>query len=300
MRGASGHFRVVHPSKCGDTLQRLASGLDSVAALYETYERSMTTPSIGQNVTSEENTGASWLDDVLETTTSGIDWLLERLSENCGAFAILSMLFDFSEGELVEGVTSKTRIGSSFFGAFADTAADADWFEDFMGLNQSGIHDLSEAYDRFLDDVGLGDAPRTGAGTAAAVCRWAGYALTFLQSGVDNYEEFDGDMSNARFWGETVIEGVVDVGVGIGVGILAAAVLPATWPAVVVGAVGSVAVWGIDAIFEYCTNGESDLSDAVANVICDGVSAVVDTVQDIGRSIVDGANAFCDWVGSWW
>lgn len=302
---------ITHLQNCADAVSRqsddfgrLSDGINAVALLYDTYERRLLEPSSGtvgnsSSAGDTENASGSWLSELGFWTGEIADALLQILGGNSVVFGLLSALFDFGEGEHWNGL-------QSIFGGLAnvfDTIGEAvggegtvDWFADVFGFNASNIDDFGDAWSHWLDDMGLGSNPGNG---ASVVCRWAGYALSFVIEGFDNYGEYGGDMG-ARFWSETILEGAVDVGVGVGVGLLAAALLPASWPAIAVGAVGGLVVWGVDSVCEWLTGG--DFSDLIVDPILDTaevvIDGVVDVAQNVGRTIADGAEAVCNWFGS--
>ena len=305
-------WAAIHQS---NDLGRLAGGLGDVAELYEKYERNLTEPKTQDHSGTggtwaegvEESGGSSWWDSILGGLSVFGSGVWDTLGGAAGPFGVLNALFDFGMGKPAEGLKDLTEGASNIlFGVqhALTNGADsfANWASSLLGFNQSGINGWGDALDDWLGKMDFGKQTST-VGKVGTVCQWAGYALSFLVSGVENYAEFDGDMTNARFWGETVLEGVVDVGLGIGAGIAAAALLPATWPAIAVGAVGVGVVWVGNQVCEWITGGR-DIGEVVADAVCDTVDAVVDGAKQVGRAISDGAKAawdgVCDWVGGWW
>ena len=286
----------------GNDLGKLSDGLTAIATLYDTFERRLSEPSTGENGNTSgtgtvEDASGSWLSGLGFIAGEVTDALLQILGGDNGVFGLLSALFDFGEGEHLNGLQSMFGgLGNIIdsIGTIAGSNGTVNWFDELFGLNASGIDDFGDAWASWLDDMGLGGSSN-GASVGAAACRWIGYGLSFVIEGVDNYQDYGGDMG-VGFWTETILEGTIDVGLGIGAGVVAAALLPATWPAVVVGAAGGLAVWGLDALCEWATG--EDFSDLVLDVGEQLVDGVVDTARNVGRTIADGAEAVCNWFGS--
>ena len=111
------------------------------------------------------------------------------------------------------------------------------------------------------------------------------------------HQEFDGDMINLRFWGETLIQTGVDIGLSGVATVGAAALLSGTAPAVAVFAVGAAAVWAGNTVCEWIT-GES-IAENVADVVCDGIKAAVDVVGDAADAVGAAWSGIYDRDGSW-
>ena len=137
----------------------------------------------------------------------------------------------------------------------------------------------------------------TGAGKVATICKWAGYALTFVSEGIDNYKE---NGLSWRFAGETVIEGGTYVGLSILAGVAAAAALPATAPVILVGAAAAGVVWLGDTVVEYLSG--QDIGEWVSDLIYgDGKVAEVrewvgDRIEDAGEWIGDRMEDAGEWI----
>ena len=103
----------------------------------------------------------------------------------------------------------------------------------------------------FIDNVGIeiGKVSPVSAGASA---------LASLFENIDEYQE--GGMSKTRFFEETVMETIIDIGKGVlvtaGVSTICAAVALAfgfTVPALAVGVISALAIWGIDLLCQYFT-----------------------------------------------
>lgn len=288
-----------------DDLGRLARGLDDIARLYDETENNLADPKT-QAQTREHGGGGTEIPEqsVWDDIWGGFKDIWGVVGEGAGPLAVLHGLFGWGDDWADDGSSIFGGIANMIFAGIevADDAGPAEWAKALFGLNPSStpINTWDDAVDDWLGKVTWADDIGHNAGV---VCQWIGYGLSFISSGIDNYSEFDGDMANARFWGETVLEGVVDVGLGIGAGIAAAALLPTTWPAVVIGAAGAGVVWVANNVCEWITGGD-DIGEVVANAVCDGVEATVEFVQDVGEAVADGVEAawdgVCDWVDSWW
>ena len=273
---------VVHHSQ---NIASLANGLTDIADLYERYERALSEPTtapqaeIGDSLAPGNGVSGApdWLRDILDVVGEGspIFGLGAAIADMTGGTAA-----DVSEG--IGGLFDV--IGESLDAVFAsDGSVKADWVSQLFGFGKTDIDSLSDSVDDFLDDFNFGQQSST-AGKASVICQWAGTVMTFITSGFENYEEHGG--FNAAFWGETVLEGAVDVGVSAGVGILVAAALPATAPAIVAGIITGGVVLAANAACEAIF--DRDIAECVS-----------DAVGAVGNAVVSGVNAVCDWIGGW-
>ena len=304
-------WAVEHQS--GD-LSSLARSLDEIAGLYNTYETRLTDPRTeaqpqpqgsaeggSSSGGTDEGNFPDWFKTVLE--------LMGVAGEECGPLLTLVGLLGLFDGT-AEGYADGSKnifagLSNIFYEGFtfaSDGAIQVKWADMFgFGPNGIGKFDWDAAFDDWLMKNKFG-GKNTWTQNVGVACKWASYALSFVASGVQNYDEFDGDMGNARFWGETLIQGGVDIGLGALAGIAAAALLPATWPAIAVGAVGAGVVWAANGVCEWIT-GES-IGEHVADFLCDGTEAIADFAQNVGDAVADGVetawNNVCDWVDGWW
>ena len=291
-------------NQSGD-LRNLANGLNDIAELYGACEKNLTDPKTQeqaeQNNTQdpEYNFWQEWKDIFAD--------LLGVAGEEAGPFLILAGLFDIFGGtgeDISDGAKNILSGISHFLNSGLEFVAGGEiqvkWM-DMFGLTETGIADWSAAADDFWNKNLLNSSSSV-TENAAVVCKWASYALSFIASGFQNYDEFEGDMSNLRFWGETAIQGAVDIGLGALAGVVAAALLPATWPAIAVGAIGAGVVWVANEVCEWITG--ENIGEHVADFLCDGVEWISSVGQDVCESISDGVetawNGVCDWVDSWW
>lgn len=132
------------------------------------------------------------------------------------------------------------------------------------------------------------------------VTKWAGDILTFVKNGYENYKEFSS--MTGRAWGETIVEGIVDIGTvalaeagvaaawSAGAAALAAAGIisaPVSAPAVVIGAAGVGVTWAANGLCKWATGkfgGESkDLGEVVADTI-------FDVSEWVGKNVLQKSN----------
>lgn len=116
--------------------------------------------------------------------------------------------------------------------------------------------------------------------------KWAGVALSAIGNAFGNYDEFNGDLSNARFWEETVMETAVDIGIGALATAGATVVLGASAPAVAVGVAAVGVVWLADCGVKWLTKTVSGEERGLTEVISD--------------TILDKGEAVADWASGWW
>lgn len=287
-----------------DNLSDLANAMDAIAQIYERCEKNLMDPKTqaqadAQAAAEAERVRQSWLDDAAEGAWNFSGWAIGLLGEGCPAMRIVSMLFNFADGD-GEGVAKGFQDLLNGFGEVVGAVGDvnnggvsANWVDNLFGLNTRNANGWGNAWDDFLDSMNLSNKTTT-AGKISSACKWAGYAMSFVVSGVENYEEFGGDMG-ARFWGETVTEGIVDIGLGIAAGVAAAAILPASAPAIVVGAAAAGVVWLADEVL--------NVDEIAADFVCDVAEGAVEVVQNVGETIADGVesawNSARDWVSGW-
>lgn len=301
-------WAVEHQS--GD-LSSLARSLDEIAGLYNTYETRLTDPRTeaqpqpqgsaeggSSSGGTDEGNFPDWFKTVLE--------LMGVAGEECGPLLTLVGLLGLFDGTGEGAASGLKNIFSGISNIFSEGIALADdgavqikWTELFgLGDHKLEGDGWSKVWKKFLDKHRIG-GDNNWTQNAGAVCKWASYALAFVSSGIDNYEEYQrGQIDGGRFVGETIIEGVADIGLGALAGIVAGALLPATWPAIAVGAIGAIAYWGIDALVDKFTG------QRIVEYASDIVYGVADVAVNVGSAVADGVetawNNVCDWVDGWW
>ena len=304
-------WAAVHQS---DNLGKLAQGLEEIAQLYETTEKNLSTPKTGAQNGSGGTGEVTDDHNLWEHIFGEFTWkdLVSWIGRKCVPFSIWSAINSFSNGD-AKGVIGglKNLLYAVGNGTKAIFNSDSTWpvkLRDFMGFKPNGIGGIGESWQKFLDDMNLGKQTTT-AGKVGTLCKWAGYALTFVSEGIDNYKE---NGMSWRFVGETAIEGATYVGLSIGAGVLAAAALPVSAPAILVGAAAAGVVWLGDTVVEHFTG--QDIGEWVSDLIYgDGKVAEVrewvgdraqeigESVREFGENVAEGignaADSFCIWVG---
>ena len=162
----------------------------------------------------------------------------------------------------------------------------ADWFKHLFGLNVPT--QPATFWDTFQKK--LGDFSTTGKGISTVV----NWGTSFIDRMIKNYTEFSGDWGNGRMWAETISETLLKVGEGALIGAAVAAVCPATWVPLAVGAatvgVTFLVDLGLDSLTSWITNGQkTDWIDAVSDVVLDAGKWVHDNVGPAIKKGIDYA-----------
>jgi len=141
----------------------------------------------------------------------------------------------------------------------------------------------------------------TGAAKAAnnigAIAKWGGVALTGIERFIDNTKEFNGDFGNWRLYAETIGETAVSVGVSVLAAAGVGAILGASAPALLVGALGAGVValgnWASESIFGV------SITEGVSDFVINTATEVVDSAKAIGKAIGDGFSNAGKAIASW-
>lgn len=291
-------WAVAHQS---DDMGRLARGLEQLAELYDTCEQELKNPKTqaekDKEVAAEKENEEKWWDKWLPDLSDIVKWL----GSKCVPLGFIYGLDKFFEGPSghISGVKSLiSAIGNGTKAIFG--SGKASWLEKgskFFGFYKQDVGGLSDSYSKWLKGMKIGKNA-TVAENVAAGCKWAGYALSFVGEFFDNKDEYEaGGMSTGRFAAETVIEGAVDVGLSIGAGILVAAALPASAPAIVVGAVGAGVVWLADTVVENLSG--QDIDEWVSDIVIDGGKAITGAAKDLGKAVGKGVRNGAKAIGKW-
>lgn len=296
-------------SNQSDDMGKLARGLDELAQLYDTYENNLKEPKT-QAEADEQGIGKEE-----ESKSPFPDWkeVIKWLSKKSVPFSLIATWNGFGKGGwggFVDGTKNLLyAIGNTASSLFGKGTGSENLLK-FLGLNKNGVGGLGESWNKWLSGMKIGENA-TLAEKTAVVCKWAGYAMSFVGEAVDNAEEFgDNFYKDGRFWGETVIEGATDVALGIGAGILVAAALPASAPAIVVGAAGAAVVWAGNALVEGLTGQDIDewvsdlvygdgkvaeVKEWVGDKLDDAGEALKDIGSDIAGGVKSAGKAVCKW-----
>lgn len=282
---------------CGNqssNLRNLYRGLESVTELYRDCEEGLTEPKDAETAKREE--AKDWWKD-LGKDALGIFGKLN------GPFGIATGVAGLLTGDYLGGAKSITSGIGTILGGIAKVQSGKSttcmWGELLgFGLTEKKTfaENLSSGIKKFFPGKNA-----TGLDTGVAVAKWAGVALSFISSGISNYDEFEGDMSSGRYWAETITEGALDVGKGILIGAAVAAVCGGA-PAIVVAGGAALVSWGIDAISEAICG--KKVTELVSDAILDAGERVVDGIaagaEAVGDAIADGARAISNGAKALW
>lgn len=281
---------------CGNqssNLRNLYRGLESVTELYRDCEEGLTEPKDAETAKQDQK---SWV----ETIGEGL-W--KSVIKSSGPITIAHGVYGLLTGDYLGGLKNIASGAPSFIKNIAiakDGKVTADWSKIF-GFNMKSdtfMGKLKSTWDDFFPGKNA-----TGSQIGVAAAKWAGVALSFISSGISNYDEFEGDMSSGRYWAETITEGALDVGKGILAGAAVAGLCTAAFgaaPALVVAGGAALATWAIDEACEHFFGASStellsdfvlDAGEHVIDGIAAGAEAVGDAIADGARAISNGAKA---------
>lgn len=117
-----------------------------------------------------------------------------------------------------------------------------------------------------------------------------GFAMSGIESMIDNFEEFSDELLSSQFWfellGEAVVDGAVVFGVGTAVDAAIVAIFGST--AVVGGALGIAAIgigfcWVGDCICKWATG--DDFSELIVDLTWDAAHWLGNTVEDVTEAV---------------
>lgn len=287
-------------------LGKLANGLDSIAGIYDKYEKDLKDPKKAPQTSAQQQGGGIInFDDIGSNVLDIGGQLLDKFGNISVPFSIAALINNCAKGG-ADGVVSGLKNINDIIGNGTEAIFDlttggvrADWVKGLLGFDLKN-ETFGEAMESYIDSFKFG---KNTAKNVKAATQWAGVALDVAESAVGNWDEFDGDLSNARFWGETVIEAGVDIAIGAGATALASAALGAAAtaigvagaPAILVGAAAAGVVWAANGICEYITGGR-DIAEVVADAACDFTEAAIDVgkkvveeAKEVGKKVAEGA-----------
>ena len=141
-----------------------------------------------------------------------------------------------------------------------------------------------------------------------------GWVMSGIESVLDNFEEFSGDLTDGQFWfellGETAVDGLVGLGVGAGltalvggVGALATTLgVPVIVAALGISAAAAAICWVGDSICRLIT--DDDLSELVVDSLWKfgewaggRVETIGEYMLDAGELVMEGAEALWNSAG---
>lgn len=276
-----------------NNLKKLSNRLDWISELYKDCEKGLTEPKT-------EKTAAK------EKTNDTFDSILDKIGGLNLPLGLVSIVWNFCQGsasDTVDGLKGLAKaIGSGTKAIFniETGGVKTDWWKGLLGIDSVETKSFGDALGSSLDDFFPG-GNATVAAKVSSAAEWAGAILSFVGSGISNYDEFDGEM-NGRFWAETITEGVIDIGkdilISAGVVAGAAALGVTSLPAIAVAGISVAVAWAADGVCEWITGKSVTelVSDAVLDVgervvegVSKGVEKVVDGAKKIGKDIAEGA-----------
>lgn len=143
-------------------------------------------------------------------------------------------------------------------------------------------------------------------GTAA---KWTGATVDTVASWLDNFDEFHGDLSDDRFWRETLTEAGLNIGKGVLIGAIMTTVLPATASVLLVGAATAAVTVGVDWLGDVLFNGDwvetasdhiNDFLETAGVWVQDTADAAADWLEDTTEAATewfeDATGAAADWL----
>ena len=140
---------------------------------------------------------------------------------------------------------------------------------------------------------GIGEYTKTAGEAAKGALGPISWITNGLKAIVDNWDYWENG-NKARFFTESVTETVVNVGLGVAAaaGVAAAvAALGISAPAWAVGAVGAIAVWGVNEISKALWDGKT-IAQGVGEIVGD----FTDYVAEHKDEIIDSVTGAVDWV----
>lgn len=293
-------------------IQNLETGITEILKAYQDCERKLVGDIISGDAEQKDNiliSGLKWFWNNALIKTSPIGALVKLIGDGVTAVKNLvtgqweQWIIDGQGSKVLKDIVSCLKSGNTAAGGIAGIIGNVlreaeknnltvTWKDFFKKDNWWGgnnvIGDMVEIVDgnavkgnfwgKFQEsfakqfDFSLPE----GATTADKVklgTKWAGYALTLISNGIDNYEEYkDGQISGGRAVAETAIETGVDIAISAAAtaAVSAAAVaLGATAaPAIAVGIGAAAVTWAANGVCKWITGGK-DIGEVVADAICD-------------------------------
>lgn len=253
-------------------LQKMAKGIEEIAQIYDDCETALTEPKTQEQAESE-------------SSESFFEKLLEALEDRTADFAVpgalISMIMNFSDWNLddaIDGVKSllKAISGTAKSISTSDGKVKINWGALFGTEEKSALKNFG---DQFRDEMGkYTDSAKNG--KVSVVTTWVSLALSAVESGISNYEEFDGDITNSRFWSETVSETIVGTltktAVKAGVAVALTAVFGSA-PALAIAGVSVAVLWASDAICEKIFG--KKLTETISDFILDTGERAIGAVK---------------------
>lgn len=273
-------------------LGQLSRGLDTIADTYDNIEKNLSEPK-----TKEQAEKAAGKDDI------NFDWLIKIIGSTTPITGLISLFYYGAEGingdglSIVKALKQLTSAIGDAGKLAIDGGSKAEWAETLLGETLAAKEMTDTGFVSFLKkelDKYKFSAQKTTGKKFKVATKWAGVLLTAATNAISNYNEFNGDLSNVRFWEETVMETGIDVGKGIllsaAVGAAATAIC-ATTPVWVVAIGSTVASMVLDAA------AKKVFGKSATELVSDGILDTVHAVASWLGSVTNGASY--NVVGAW-
>lgn len=270
-------------------ISKMADVLDATVDLYFNTEKSVCGIPVKRNKPSDAQ-------DV-KSSAEWSDILFSVIKEAGLGGKTIDLINNLLNGKTEDKnlLESITKYMASAVGTVAETvSSDApDWVKAFTGWSKETYLSAKDYLKKETDDYIL-DITKTGskkvAETVRVAAKWLGVALTGVFNFQDNFEEFkaQGGMANQRFWEETVVETVIDVGKDVLVGTAIVGVAAACGiaaPAWAIAGGTALILGGADFVSKKLT--EKDLTEFIS-----------DTALNFRDGVNEGLKNFSSWVGS--
>lgn len=278
-------------------LGQLSRGLDTIADTYDNVEKNLKEPKTkeqAEKAEGKDDTGFEWP-----------EWLIKIIGGTNVIGGVAPLLYYGGKGINGDG-TSILKAMKQLTSAIGDVgklvidgAGKVEWAKKLLGIESITKGTTDKSFATFLQkelDKYSFSAQETTGGAFKVVTKWAGVLLSAATNAVSNYNEFNGDLSNVRFWEETAMETGVDIAKGVlisaAVGMVAAAIgatAPAWGP--IVAATSVVASLGLDALVKKATG--KTATEYISDTILDTGHAIASWLE----SVTNGASY--NVVGAW-
>lgn len=267
-------------------LGQLARGLDTIADTYDNTEKNLSEPKTKEQAAEKEDTGFEWP-----------EWVIKIIGKASPIAGVVPLLYYGGKGMNGDGASILKALKqlTSAVGDVGKLAIDgvgkAEWARKLLGIESvtKGVTDNSFAsfFQKELNKYSFSAQETTG-GVFKVATKWAGVLLSAGTNAFSNYNEFNGDISNVRFWEETVAETGVDIvkGAFIGAAVgMAAAAIGATAPAwgPIVAATSVAASLGLDAVVKEATG--KTATECISDAILDTGHAVASWLSSLTNGV---------------
>ena len=262
-------------NSAGDYAHELSNAVSNASAQWAEAERQLANKPLGPGE-DPNSTGDSTGGSAGSSGKSAWDYILEGLFKTIGGTGAVGKIISAiwsgaSKGGLADWLKSVADIGGAV-----------------TGIVKEGMKGTSADWAKAL--FGLGEYTKTFGENMSNPVSWV---VNIVKSGIDNWGLVQ-DGNIIRYVTETGSEAAVNVLLGAGGLALAAAVLPAGAPVIAVGAVGALAVWGVNAIVKAATG--KDIAGNVGEIVGDATDWLVDNGGKAINWVAEKGGDAVDWV----